>query len=349
MEQNKLSIAVIIPSYNVAPYIEEAIQSVLEQPYPYITIVCVNDGSTDDTQSILMELSSKSGGRVVVIDQQNGGVSAARNAGIEYVLNNLKTNYIMFLDGDDAWCRDWLSDDIVSILHDDHDVVTFDACYADQKLKYRSSYSKAFVGTVEGGDKAVNIDHSMWQGTAFKTSFIGNTDIRFHIGQKYGEDLCFLLEARSLAKTCTFSKCLMYLYRDRPGSAVRQTISAIKYYTTLFDGWIQSHTFLREHGFESKCTYGAIKWYLNDLVQAHYRQHGSRIELELALQKYSDCLDVDGPEDEKAHLWLEQFSKSYELKQRIIGSFVKVASIRNSIPLLRRIKDKRRYPIPIEG
>lgn len=62
MEQNKLSIAVIIPAYNVAPYIEEAIQSVLEQPYPYITIVCVNDGSTDNTQSILLELSSKSGG-----------------------------------------------------------------------------------------------------------------------------------------------------------------------------------------------------------------------------------------------------------------------------------------------
>lgn len=64
MEQNKLSIAVIIPAYNVAPYIEEAIQSVLEQPYPYITIVCVNDGSTDDTQSILMGLSSKSGGEL---------------------------------------------------------------------------------------------------------------------------------------------------------------------------------------------------------------------------------------------------------------------------------------------
>ena len=102
MEQNQLSIAVIIPAYNVAPYIMEAVKSVLEQPYPYITIVCVNDGSTDNTLDVLQELSQENS-RIVLLDQPNGGVSVARNNGIEYVLSNLSADYIMFLDGDDIW------------------------------------------------------------------------------------------------------------------------------------------------------------------------------------------------------------------------------------------------------
>ena len=255
----------------------------------------------------------------------------------------------MFLDGDDVWRSGWCTVEAIEPLYNGHDVALFDYCNADSKLKMRGPSLHAYTGIMDGGDSAVNIDHQHFAASAYKRELIEHYHIRFHFGQKLGEDIQFALEARILAKKCCFVENLILFYRNRPKSATKAEISPINYYGQLFDGWIQSHAFLREHGFESKCTYGAIKWYLNDLVQAHFRQHGSRMELELALQKYSDCLDVDGPEDEKAHLWLEQFSKSYELKQRIIGSFVKVASIRNSIPLLRRIKDKRRYPIPIEG
>lgn len=347
MEKSQLSIAVIIPAYNVAPYIGQAVQSVLDQPYSNIDIVCVNDGSTDETLVILQKLSDETG-RIVLLNQPNGGVSAARNTGIEYVLNNLSADYIMFLNGDDVWNKDWLSSEIVLILSKGYDSVSFDSCCVDHDLRYRTEYHKPFVGIIEGGDAAVDIDHSIWQGTAFKASLLQKAGIRFHNGQKYGEDLCFLLETRSLSKTCCFYERLVYLYRDRPGSAVRRFIPAIEYYTTLFDGWIQSHQFLKDQGFESKCTYGAIKWYLKDLVQSHFRQNGSRELLESTLQKYSDCLDVDGPEDQKAKLYLEQFSQKYELKQRLIGKLIKIAGIRNRIPLLREMKNRRRYTIPLE-
>ena len=200
MEQNKLSIAVIIPAYNVAPYIEEAIQSVLEQPYPYITIVCVNDGSTDNTRSILLELSSKSGGRVVCINQQNGGVSTARNTGIEYVLNNLKTDYIMFLDGDDVWRSGWCTSEAIKPLHNGYDVVLFDYCNADFNLKMCGPSLHAYTGIMDGGDSAVNIDHQHFAASAYKRELIEHYHIRFHLGQKLGEDIQFALEARSLAK-----------------------------------------------------------------------------------------------------------------------------------------------------
>ena len=89
-------------------------------------------------------------------------------------------------------------------------------------------------------------------------------------------------------------------------------------------------------------------WYQKDLVQSHFREHGSREELIDALQKYSDCLDIDGPEDQKARLYLEQFSRAYERKQRMIGTLIRIAGIRNRIPLLRELKNRCRYTIPLE-
>lgn len=58
MERTSLQIVVIIPAYNVAPYVTEAVQSILNQPYPNIDIVCVNDGSTDETFDILQKISA---------------------------------------------------------------------------------------------------------------------------------------------------------------------------------------------------------------------------------------------------------------------------------------------------
>ena len=345
--KSELSIAVIIPAYNVAPYIEAAVRSVLNQPYPNIDIVCVNDGSTDGTLQILQRLRGENE-RMIILDQPNSGVSAARNSGIEYVLDNLSADYIMFLDGDDAWYPNWTSSEIISILSKDYDSVAFDSCYVDRHLRYRTTYHRPFLGIIKGGDDAVNIDHSMWQATAFKASFLRETKIRFHVGQKYGEDLCFLLETRSLSKECCFYEQLVYLYRDRPGSTVRRFISPVEYYMTLFDGWIQSHQFLEARGFISGCTYGAIKWYTKDLVQAHFREHGSREELIEALQKYAFCLDVDGPEEQKAKIFVDQFDWKYEHKQRMIGTILKIGGLRNQIPFLRAIKDKQRYPIPLE-
>lgn len=264
MKRTSLQIAVIIPAYNVAPYIAEAVQSVLNQPYPNIDIVCVNDGSTDETFDILQKIS-EGNQHIHLLNQTNQGVSAARNNGIEYTLNNLPADYIMFLDGDDVWYKDWLSSEMISLLSKGYDSIWFDSCSVDHSLQRRTTYHRPFLGIIEGGNSAVDVDHSIWQATAFKASFLKETGIRFHNGQKYGEDLCFLLETRSLSSICCFYEQLVYLYRDRPGSAVRRFIPAIEYYTTLFDGWIQSHKFLEARGFVSECTYGIKKIWFNPI------------------------------------------------------------------------------------
>jgi glycosyltransferase involved in cell wall biosynthesis len=88
-------VSVIIPAYNCAEFVGEAVRSVMQQDYPRKEIIAVNDGSTDGTLSVLQSF----GNEILVVDQPNGGAAAARNTGLRHA----KGDYIAFLDGDDVW------------------------------------------------------------------------------------------------------------------------------------------------------------------------------------------------------------------------------------------------------
>lgn len=94
MNEVKL-VSIIIPVYNCGTYLEKCLNSVKKQSYQCIEIIVVNDGSTDESSDILNGYAQDDD--VVVIDQENQGVSAARNRGIECA----KGEYLLFLDGDD--------------------------------------------------------------------------------------------------------------------------------------------------------------------------------------------------------------------------------------------------------
>ncbi|MCP3871726.1 MAG: glycosyltransferase [Desulfobacteraceae bacterium] len=88
-------VSVILPTYNRAWTLADAIDSVLGQDYPYIELIVIDDGSTDNTQELLESYKKE----VTIIKQENSGVSAARNAGIK----KSKGRFIALLDSDDAW------------------------------------------------------------------------------------------------------------------------------------------------------------------------------------------------------------------------------------------------------
>ena len=89
-------ISVIIPIYNVEKYLTKCIESVINQTYKNLEIILVNDGSTDNSKEIIDKYSSIDS-RIKVINKKNGGLSDARNVGIELA----KGEYITFLDSDD--------------------------------------------------------------------------------------------------------------------------------------------------------------------------------------------------------------------------------------------------------
>lgn len=90
------SVDVVLPAYNSERYVREAIESVLAQRYPSLTLICVDDGSTDSTRAVLDSF----GGRIVrVVLAKNQGIAEARNAGIRAGTGE----FIAFMDADDVW------------------------------------------------------------------------------------------------------------------------------------------------------------------------------------------------------------------------------------------------------
>ena len=100
-KQEEYLISVIIPVYNVEKYLRRCVDSVIGQTYKNLEIILVNDGSTDSSGEICDEYKAKDN-RIIVINQENRGLSGARNTGIE----NAKGDYISFIDSDD-----WIKDD----------------------------------------------------------------------------------------------------------------------------------------------------------------------------------------------------------------------------------------------
>lgn len=102
-DMDKPLVSIIIPVYNVEQYLSQCLDSVLGQTYTNIEVICVNDGSTDDSITILANYSKKDK-RLFVINTENQGVSNARNVGLEHK----KGDFVMFVDSDD-----WLDSDCV--------------------------------------------------------------------------------------------------------------------------------------------------------------------------------------------------------------------------------------------
>src|SRR6478609_11350587 len=118
-------VSVVIPAYNVSDYIAQALDSVLAQQYRHFEIVVVNDGSPD-TPALEAALAPYRD-RITYLQQENAGPSAARNLGVERARGEL----VAFLDGDDIWLPQYLSEQVaranadrgLAVIHADAEVI----------------------------------------------------------------------------------------------------------------------------------------------------------------------------------------------------------------------------------
>lgn len=126
-----MSVSVIIPTYNSAPLISKAINSVLNQTYQDFEIIIIDDGSTDNTAEVIETFKDS---RIKYIKQENAGPAQARNNGIQ----SAKGEYIAFLDADDTWTPDKLELQLeafktypdVSMVYSGLEIRNFDETYS---------------------------------------------------------------------------------------------------------------------------------------------------------------------------------------------------------------------------
>lgn len=209
---DKYKISVIIPVYNAALTIGNILNKLSHQHYENIEVIAVNDGSKDDSLNILRDHAGRDR-RIVVIDQNNSGVSIARNVGIEHSTGD----YITFVDADDdidELLISKLADKITQnvdlimcglILNGRH--ITADEITVEGKTNIRNYTLRSLLST--------NLLYGPYC-KLFRRTLIADNQIRFPTDVDYGEDTIFNLHYLQLTNTISVLDGALYTYQMQP-------------------------------------------------------------------------------------------------------------------------------------
>lgn len=180
-------ISVIVPVYRVEAYLHRCVDSILNQSYGDFELILVDDGSPDKSGMICDDYALKDS-RVHVIHQKNGGVSAARNAGIDWAFAHSSSDWICFVDSDD-----WIHRDYLRILLEAAEKYNAQAAICDRLWTETICEERTLKSVQEvllDPDQTFAQYYS-WCNSVFNKIFSKElcTEVRFPVGQAYAEDI----------------------------------------------------------------------------------------------------------------------------------------------------------------
>lgn len=217
-------VSIIIPVYNVAEYLPKCLDSCIRQTLYDIEIICVNDGSTDNSLEVLRSYARRDN-RLRIIDQPNSGVSAARNAGMAAA----NGDWLMFLDADDYFSYNACERIWNESLEAPNDIIVFggeifprigeiDPWY-DWTLHPRYARYEEFKPQMLFENPAFK--PFVWQ-RAYRGEFLRESGVTFDTGLKLGEDMVFLLNLQPHGEKFTVLPDILYHYHlNRKDSAMK--------------------------------------------------------------------------------------------------------------------------------
>lgn len=287
--ENMPTIYVVIPVYKAEQYVARTLDSVLGQPYENIRIVCVDDGSPDDSISILRDYEQRYN-NIHVIRQKNAGVSAARNTGIEYVLGG-DSGYLTFLDADDLWAKDVISAEEIATWHED--CISYTSIRCSEDMKYTIPMETVHDdGVICGGAKNVWVANSNNHhlGAAFYScKLVQDYHLRFLQGLSYAEDLIFKFSCYYLAKQIGLHSKVTYLYRMNPVGAMSRRRYGIEYLTPIIYGYLKTYEYLSRYENEVRGTAQFCNVlagvHMMDMAQEHFQRFQSKYKWDEFLDK----------------------------------------------------------------
>ena len=216
-------LSIIIPVYNVEKYLAECLDSVCSQTLKDLEIICIDDGSTDNSAAILADYARRDP-RIRVIKQANAGVGAARNRGMD----EARGKYVAFVDADDYLDLRMAEDTVALCEKNDLDFCLFDFICFDYKTREEMVNSWSIVNHPEIPQERVfapweltswGFSCAIWSGV-FRRSFLVAQKIRFS-ELKLGEDFCVFFSLLSQADRVYVNPKIFYHYRrGTPSSAM---------------------------------------------------------------------------------------------------------------------------------
>ncbi len=281
-----MKITLIIPVYNVADYLEDCLNSVISQNYDNYEVICIDDGSTDNSLQILEECASKDE-RIKIINQSNQGLSCARNVGIKAASGD----YIFFLDSDD-----WIELNTLEILSkniSNEDFIAFNG---------RRFFED---GTVETPDKGINEpEMTGWDYynkyalkphkfhfvcavlRLYKREFLLKYGLFFEKGL-YHEDNLFTPIACSYAKKVKVIPDILYVYRIRKGS-ISQTRNKKRVYDLVYVANNLAEFFIPQKDINKEIIYRTIsnEYMLAFRYMFYYKLHDKKLKESIDWNSY---------------------------------------------------------------
>ncbi|MCM1535267.1 MAG: glycosyltransferase [Clostridium sp.] len=214
----KSLVSIIVPIYNIEQYLEQCIQSLINQTYTDIEIILVDDGATDRSGE-LCDVWAERDTRIKVMHKCNEGVAAARNTGIE----TASGEWIMFVDGDDYVADSFCEHALLLVQDSNADIGVFNYCFCWED---HTKDSEECVTGTKCSTEALSLlfarhvaDYPV--NKIYRKELF--TEIRYPVGEVW-EDLGTTYKLFAKARIINFSKEVLYYYRQRSGS-ITHTIS----------------------------------------------------------------------------------------------------------------------------
>lgn len=234
-----MKLSIIIPVYKVEEYVENCLKSIVAQDIPTddYEIIVINDGSPDKSKEIILNFQ-KNQPNLIFIDQENQGVSVARNRGLEVA----KGDYILFVDPDDTIEENSLRTILQHANEKAIDIMYLGLNSYDEEGRFLNSYPP--VGDENTIADGFSHERRTFPATLYKSSCIGS--IRFTKGILRGQDSVFNAMVQSNAQRCTCFRKPYYKYTQRQDSS-RQFVRSDKVFQSNLFAISVLNDFQKEH------------------------------------------------------------------------------------------------------
>ena len=304
---NKKLISVIVPVYNVKPYLEKCFASIAGQNWRNLEIILVDDGSTDGSGDLCEKLAGQDS-RVRVIHKKNGGLGSARNAGIDAA----KGEILSFVDSDD-WIEPGMYDAMTEIMHRENAQIiacgikrvseTGEVSYYQDNLEERAVYTReeALIELPKNERLSNSVCNKL-----FRRETIKGLHINEHI---FYEDNPFTPQCFARAERVAYTAEPFYCYFERSGSISRKSFSVREFDRVTADRLRLE--FYHEHF--PQCEFAAAIAYIGSGLKVYYqsrdcqeareRREQLREELKRTIRSYPE-LPFTEKQRAKAKLFL---------------------------------------------
>lgn len=325
--KNDFFISIIVPVYNVAEYLNQCIESIINQTYTNFELILIDDGSTDNSGQICDDWANKKE-NIFVTHQSNHGLSYARNVGI----NNANGDYIVFLDSDDYWLsNNFLKDINTRLKITKPDVLSFNF----SKIFNVKKTDIYFKNTPTMPEKLENLDsfkylinNNLWIACAWnkiiKREFFSDNHLRFVNGIT-SEDIDWCARLALICSKFDYINILGVGYNQRANS-ISNSVNSSKL-TFLLNNILITETLIND----------SKDYYKGNLLKSYLAYQIGTLIINFALSDEKRVLKDNVHELKKLCRYLT-YSNSKKIK--LLNFVIRLLGLNNTISVVRIIKNK---------